>query len=395
MLFRSTKDALKETLNGLRRANSLAMAENQKQIARINSQASALPATERQLLGFERKFRLNDELYTFLLQMRSEQQMQKASNMPDSEVIDSADPRYSIIVAPNRTLIYLIGLLAGSGLPFMFFFLSSIFNKKLDNETIIRMTNLPIIGNIPRNPENTKTVVFDYPNSSIAESYRLMRSRLQFFIKDDAQPVILVTSSMPEDGKTYTAVNLASVYSLLGKKTILVGFDLRKPRLYQEFKLNNDKGVSTWLIGRDSIEEIVQNTDYENLFVITGGPVPPNPSELIALEKTEELVSLLKKSFDCIIIDTSPIGIVSDTYHLATLADVVLLVVRPGKTLKDLFGMTLNELNIRRTKGLGLVINDNKSEKNSYRYGHKYGYTADVGSKSRFLLFKKGKRQNS
>ena len=273
---RNTKDALKETLNGLRRANSLAMAENQKQIARINSQASALPATERQLLGFERKFRLNDELYTFLLQMRSEQQMQKASNMPDSEVIDSADPRYSIIVAPNRTLIYLIGLLAGSGLPFMFFFLSSIFNKKLDNETIIRMTNLPIIGNIPRNPENTKTVVFDYPNSSIAESYRLMRSRLQFFIKDDAQPVILVTSSMPEDGKTYTAVNLASVYSLLGKKTILVGFDLRKPRLYQEFKLNNDKGVSTWLIGRDSIEEIVQNTDYENLFVITGGPVPPN-----------------------------------------------------------------------------------------------------------------------
>ena len=129
--------------------------------------------------------------------------------------------------------------------------------------------------------------------------------------------------------------------------------------------------------------------------LITGGPVPPNPSELIALEKTEELVSLLKKSFDCIIIDTSPIGIVSDTYHLATLADVVLLVVRPGKTLKDLFGMTLNELNIRRTKGLGLVINDNKSEKNSYRYGHKYGYTADVGSKSRFLLFKKGKRQNS
>jgi len=392
---RSTKDALRETLNGLRRANSLALSENEKQISRLNSQAATLPATERQLLGFERKFRLNDELYTFLMQMRSEQQMQKASNMPDSEVLDPADQRFNRLVAPNRTMILFGGLFAGSAGPFLLILLIHFFNKKLKEEDIEGISNLPVIGQIPRNGDTMRTVALDLPNSSIAEAYRLMRSRMEFFIKNTSNPVILVTSSMPEEGKTFTAINLASVYSLLGRRTILVGFDLRKPKIYEDFNLDNEKGVSTWLIGRDSLEEIIKPTSYENLFIIPAGPVPPNPSELISSEKTSEFINILKEKFDYIIIDSSPMGIVSDTHHLAALSDTLLLVVRPGKTLRDLFAMTLNEASINGIKGLGLVINGVRRNKSHYGYGHKYGYTNDMSARSRFRVFgkKKAKKQ--
>ncbi len=375
----STKDALRETLNGLRRANSLARSENQEQINRANSRASALPATERKLLGIERKFKLNDELYTFLLETRAEQQMQKASNRADSEIVDKADPRFSSRISPDRRKVQFVGLLAGVGIPFLVLFMIFLFNNKLKEEDIKWITELPVVGNIPHNNEDTNTVVFEFPNSGLAEAFRLLRSRMQFLTKEAKSPVILITSAMPGDGKTFTSLNLASVYSILGKKTILVGFDLRKPKIYQDFKLSNEKGVSTWLIGKDKLEDIIQKTSFDNLSVISAGPVPPNPSELIALGKTGELISRLRERFDYIILDASPIGIVSDTLHLAPLADACLLIVRSGKTMKDIFQKTVNGFNESSIKGLSLVINDVPLKSTHYGYGEKYGYTNDKG----------------
>ena len=389
---RSTKESLLETLNGLRRANSLARHENEQQINKVNSQASALPVTERQLLGIERKFRLNDEIYTFLLETRSQQQMQKASNIADSEVIDPADERFSMVVAPSPPKVYFVAIFFGFGIPFAIFFLIFLFNKKLKEEDIRRITDIPVVGNIPRCSEKTNTVAFDNPNSSIAEAYRLLRSRMQFFTKDAKTPVILITSSMPGDGKTFTAINLASVYSLLGKKTVLVGFDLRKPRIFEDFNLDNEKGVSTWLIGKDKLQDIIKETAFENLSIISAGPVPPNPSELTSLEKTAELISLLKEKFEYVIIDSSPIGIVSDTFHLASFADVCLMVVRPGKTLKGMLERTLREINVSDMKGVSLVINDIQSDTNHYDYGEKYGYTKSKEKKS---FFKKSKAKQA
>lgn len=392
--FKSSKDALLETLNGLRRANSLARTDNQEQINKVNAQASALPVTERQLLGIERKFKLNDELYTFLLEKRAEQQMQKASNMAEIEVVDPADEHYSYMVFPNSKKIYFVGLVAGFGIPFSLLFLIFLFNKKLKDEDIDTITDLPIVGNIPHNDENTNTVVFDNPNSVIAESYRLLRTRMQFFIKDTKAPIILVTSSMPGDGKTFTAINLASVYSLLGKNTILVGFDLRKPKIFQDFKLDNEKGISTWLIGKDKLEDIIKETSFENLSVISAGPVPPNPSELTSLAKTNDLLKLLKDKYDYIIIDSSPLGIVSDTVLLASMADSCLLVVRPRKTIREMFIKTINEISISNLKGLSLVINDIKSDSKHYGYGEKYGYQNDTKQpKKRLFRIKKNKHR--
>lgn len=388
--IRSTKGALLETLNGLRRANSLARSENEDQINRVNKQAATLPFTERQLLGIERKFRLNNELYTFLLEMRSEQLMQKASNMADCEVIDPAAENVSGTISPNRSKITFIALFAGFVIPFIIIFLNYIFNKKLSVEDIKKITELPIAGNIPHSLGKSNIEVFDNLNSGISEAFRLLRSKLQFFTKEAKSPIILITSAIAGEGKSFTAINLGSVYSLLGKKTIIVGFDLRKPRIYQDFNLSNEKGVSTWLIGRDKLEDIIQKTAFENLSVIPAGPIPPNPSELIELEKTSELLRLLKESYDYIVIDSSPIGVISDTIHLAALADAFLLVVRPGLTLRDMLENTLEEINSSERKGVCLVINDIPLDYRQYLYGERHGYTTGKKS-SKWGLLKRRK----
>jgi len=386
--IRSTKESLRETLNGLRRANSLARSENQGQINRTNAQASSLPVTERQLLGIERKFRLNDELYTFLLETRANQQMQKASNKADSEVVDPADPRFSILVSPIPQRINLFSMFGGFLITYLIIFLRFIFNKKLKEEDLRQMTTIPVVGNIPHSPEKINTIVIDNPGSTIAESYRHLRSRMQFLTKDNTSPVILITSSMPGEGKTVTSINLAAAYSLLGKKTILVGFDLRKPKIYQDFNLNNDKGISTWLIGQDKLEDIIQRTSVENLSMISAGPIPPNPSELTALEKTAELFQILKNNYDYIVVDSSPLGVVSDTIYLSSLANVCILIIRPGHTLRSILDQTLNEIDASGIKDIGIVLNSIQLKSKRYGYGGKYGYTSE-NKPSRILSLKK------
>lgn len=384
---RSAKDALLETLNGLRRANTIAVNENQNRLDRVNAQAAQLPFTERQLLGIERKFRLNDELYTYLLETRAEQQMQKASNMADSEVIEPADVRYSQMIAPSPPKAYFLGLLVGSGLPFLVIVLVFLFDKRVKKDELKRIRNISIIGSIPHSSQKGNRIVLDHPDSAASEAFRLLRSKLQFYTKEEASPVILVTSAMPGDGKTFTAINIASVYSLLGKNTVLVGFDLRKPRIFDDFNLSNEKGLSTWLIGQNTLEEIIQPTGFDNLSLITAGPVPPNPSELTALDKTKELFEQLRNRFECIVVDSSPIGVVSDTFHIAALASTSLLVVRHKHTHRDLLDSLLPELKSGSVKGLSLVVNDVKSGSKGYSYGEKYGYMSQ--SKKKRGLFRK------
>jgi capsular exopolysaccharide synthesis family protein len=373
--LRNTKEALRETLNGVIRSNNMAMNEITEQIRTVNAQASALPVTERQLLGIERKYKLNDELYTFLLEKRAGAQIQKASNLADNEVIDSSEA-VALPVKPKKPLIYFFALIAGIGIPLLWILITDALNNKVrEDEDIKKITDIPIIGHIPHSLGKKNTVVLDEPNSHTAEAFRSLRSKMQFFTKETKTPVILITSTMPEEGKTFSAINLASVFSLMGKKTVLVGFDLRKPKIFTDFDLGNDRGVSTWLIGKDVLEDIIKETSYANLYIIPAGPVPPNPSELTVLEKTDELIRLLRERYECIIIDSSPIGTVSDSFHLATLADTCILIVRQNMTFKNLLDSTIKELKISDIRSLSLVMNDLGPEYNRYGYGGRYGYS--------------------
>ena len=260
-------------------------------------------------------------------------------------------------------------------MPGGFFLLKEMFNLKIETEEEVkRITSLPVAGHISHSSKDYQTVVLNDPQTDIAEAFRNLRTRMRFFTRDIKSPVILVTSSMPAEGKTFTAINLASAYSLSGSRTVLVSFDLRKPRLYDEFGLNNEKGISTYLIGNDKIDDIIFKTDHKNLFIIPAGPVPPNPSELISTGKTKELFEELKKKFDYIITDSAPIGAVSDTYSIASLADATIMLVRHNKTVKLLLRDTLEDCKTNGLENISILMNDIRSDMRMYGYHGRYGY---------------------
>lgn len=372
--IRNTKQSIKETLQGIMLASQMAIDENTIQINNLNAQASLLPAKERQLLGIERKFNLNNILYTFLLQRRAEAQIQKASNAPDNELIDPARAN-SLPVAPNKKAAFLIALSLGLGIPILILFLLDLVRNTVTSEDDLRLiTQLPVVGHIPHGRLSYNTVVLTEPQSRISEAFRSIRTRMEFFNKEAKCPLILLSSSIPGEGKTFSAINLASAYSLTGKKTILIGFDMRRPTLAKSFDMNGQVGLSTYLIGRHSLDNVILETEYQNLHVIPSGPIPPNPSELSASEKAIKMFQTLKHKYDFIIVDTAPIGTVSDHYPIASIADAVLIMVRHGHTDKKYLRTTLSEIQASGISSLGLLLNDIKSKGSSYRYAYNYKY---------------------
>jgi len=385
MRIKNTKESIKETLNGIKLANQMAFEENAQQINRLNNQASRLPVKERQLLGFERKFNLNNVLYTFLLQSRAEAQIRKASNTPDNELVDPA--RSTGPVSPNSRNIYALAFSLAIVLPTLLIYLiNAIHNQVTCEEDLSTISQLPVVAHFPHSRLSYNTVVLTEPESRISEAFRSLRTRMEFFTKEVKCPLILVSSSMPGEGKTFAAINLASAYSLAGKKTILIGFDLRRPTISKSFELNGEAGLTNYLIGKKTLDDIIYETGFKNLHLIPSGPIPPNPGELISLDKTKILFSTLKNRYDFIIVDSSPIGIVSDIYPIAAISDVVLIMVRHGHTKKNVLSATLSEVQYNGISAMSLLLNDVKSRGNSYRYAYKYKYEYKSSSKKKLKI---------
>lgn len=379
--IRNTKQSIQETLLGINLANQMAIDENTQQINRLNAQASGLPIKERQLLGFERKFNLNNVLYTFLLQRRAEAQIQRASNAPDNQLVDSA--RSTGPVSPNRMMVFLVACNLAIVIPTLLLFLGDIIHNKINCEEDVSMiSQLPVVAHFPHSRLSYNTVVFTEPDSRISEAFRSLRSRMEFFTKEVSCPLILVSSSMPGEGKTFAAINLASAYSLAGKKTLLIGFDLRRPMLSKSFELNGEAGLTNFLIGKESLDDVIHETDFENLHIIPSGPIPPNPGELSSSNKIKDLFSTLKDRYDFIVVDSAPIGVVSDIYLVASISDAMLLMIRHGHTKKNVLSATLSEVQGSGISGLSLIVNDVNSKGSSYRYAYKYKY--EYKSKSKY-----------
>jgi|WetSurMetagenome_2_1015567.scaffolds.fasta_scaffold00011_6 tyrosine-protein kinase Etk/Wzc len=394
--IRNAKVSLNENVHNMMNNNAIAMSDLNNRLNVMMAEVAKLPQTERELFGIERIFKLNDYIYTYLLQRRYEAQIAKASNAPDNEIIDTAKA-VTPYVRPKPALNYAIGFSLGLLIPALLILLISALNNRVTTEEDIKhLTDLPVAGHIIHSEMEYQTVVLNDPQSQVSETFRSLRTRLQFFTKETPSPVVLITSSMAMEGKTFTSINLASACSLSGKKTVLVGFDLRKPKLFEDFGLSNEKGVSTFLIGRDSVQDIIQDSGHNNLSVITSGPLPPNPAELAFSEKTRELFTELKKSFDYIIVDSAPLGIVSDTFSLAAFADVTIILVRHNRTFKHVLENTLADASSNGITGISLLLNDITRDKalygyrGSYRYGYGYGY--GYGYKNGTENEKKGKR---
>ena len=372
------KRTLLESANNLVSNARMSIAEIDKRIAKAEMESRNLPQKQRLLLGYQRKFELNQNTYNYLMQRRAEAQILRASNTPDNEIIDEARIERTVRVAPRSSMNYLIALILGLLIPALYLFLKDFFNVSIiDRKDVEKLTQFPIIGQIVESSSKDPLVVINSPKSPIAESFRSVRTNVEYITQGKPKSIILVTGDSQSVGKTFNSINIASIYALYGKKTILLGFDMRKPKLFQEFGLNNNCGLSTFLSNKDTLDEITQTSGkIPNLDIITSGPIPPNPAELIASAKCDELFEKLQETYDYIIIDTPPLGLVTDAFLLMRHSDVNLYVVRQGVTNKNIFGNIIKDIEDRGLKA-NIILNGIKQEGSyGYRYGsYKYGYS--------------------
>ncbi|MBN2215344.1 MAG: polysaccharide biosynthesis tyrosine autokinase [Bacteroidales bacterium] len=379
------KKTIRENVNNSLNTLNIALNEINYRTATLSNQISQMPKTELQLKGIERKFKLNDAIYTFLLQKRSEAQIARASSMPDYEIVDPARNAVAYPVAPKKTLNLLIALMLGLILPTSVIMGKDFFNNKIsDPEEIESATRIPILGKVFHNFRRTSLVVNQYPNSSVTESFRAIRTNYEFFSNGGQKQVLLLTSTASGEGKSFCSINLASAFALNGNRTVLLEFDLRRPKIHQEFGSSNMIGISSYLIDKAIIEDIIMPTQIENLDLISAGPAAPNPAELIASDKTQEFLMKLKDMYDYIIIDSAPAGILTETYQLMKYSDVNIFVTRIDETIREAFKNTIKAIEANKFSNLAILINDVNAKRDAYKYGYDNKYYTD--DKKRGLL---------
>ena len=373
--IRSTiQETVRNTLNTL----NISLREINARMSRATGQISQMPKTELQLRGVERKFDLNEAIYTFLLQKRAEAQIARASSLPDYEIVDPASVATSKLISPKTKLNYAIALFLGLLLPTSFILMKDFLNNKIsDTDEVEKATKFPILGNVFHNYHRSKLVVNDHPNSSVTESFRSIRTNFQFFSEGGKRQVLLITSSTRAEGKSFCSVNLATVFALNGHRTVLLEFDLRKPKIHQQFNSNNFIGISSYLIDKAIIEDIILPTHIENLDLISAGPAAPNPAELISSERTGELIDKLKEMYDYIIIDSAPAGIVTETLLLMKHTDLNIFVVRLNHTITDNFKNTIKTLENNKFSNISIMVNDLNIKREAYKYGYSAKYYTD------------------
>ena len=345
-----------------------------KSIAKEKKIIATLPANERVLTNLKREFLVNEKIYSYLLEKRSEVAIAKASTISKNRVVDSALLPQGPI-KPKRKLIIAVGAILGLILGIMLAFLRAFLNDKIESkEDIEKATTVPIVASIPHiSKDANDLVVLKSPKSVVAESFRSFRTNLQFMVKQKSGYVVSLTSTISGEGKTTVAVNLAAIISLTGKRVVVLNLDMRKPTLHDKFNLTNSKGMSTLLTRNHTLEEVIQHSSYDNLDVIVSGPIPPNPSELIESDDFKEVIKELKSMYDVIILDTPPIGLVSDARVILDLCDISLYLVRDSYSKKE-FIDNINRLKNEHIKGLGIVYNDIKASRKGYGYGYGSGY---------------------
>lgn len=365
----NTREALVENVTNVIKGAKIEETGIADRLFELDKEIKLLPATERRMINIQRKFELNNNIYTFLLEKKAEAGMAKASNMPTSKIIDKAYLNNVKKISPKISLNYLIALFLGLLFPVVFIIARSIlFNRITDLSDVEDSTKLPILGAIPHNNGQEENVVQQSPKSTIAEAFRHIRSNLRYLTKNKEKIVIAVSSTMSGEGKTFTALNLSSIYALSKKRTVIVGLDLRRPKLHQKFGIENKKGITTILIGHDTYKDCIHTiTDY--LHFIPSGPIAPNPAELIETTAMRDLLITLSEEYDVVILDTPPLALVSDAMILQSLIDATVFVVRQNYSDKDVLEFVNDLKDGDKIANPGILINDM-----DFRRGYGYGY---------------------
>ena len=380
--IRAMKANVQATLEGTLQGLMITKSNLDREASRYSRRISNAPGQERAYVSIARQQEIKAGLYLMLLQKREENAIALAATANNAKIIDEAIAD-DIPVSPKRSMIYLIALVLGVGIPVGIIYLIELTKFKIEGRADVeKLTSVPVVGDIPltdeKNDKNGSIAVFENKNNLMSETFRNIRTNLQFMLDND-QKVILVTSTVSGEGKSFVSSNLAISLSLLGKKVVIVGLDIRKPGLNKIFQLSSkEKGITQYLSNQDiNLMSLVQSSDInKNLYILPGGTVPPNPTELLARDGLDKAIEILKKNFDYVILDTAPIGMVTDTLLIGRVADLSVYVCRADYTHKAEYAL-INELyHEQKLPNLCTVINgvDLKKRKYGYYYGYgKYG----------------------
>ena len=334
-----------------------------------------LPKEEKNLVNIKRDYKVSSTMYDYLLKKKTESELLIVSTLSDYKIIDKAHVTRKPI-KPKRTLMMAIAPLIGLFLGIILATILSGLNKKIKNKNELEeLTDLPIIAIIPKlKKKNVQLEVYDTPNSEFTESYRSLRANLPVKGEGEMAKIIVITSIIANEGKSTLTSNLSAVFQMANYKSIIINLDLRKPTLHEHFNLKNEKGMSSYLSGEDSIQDIIFATKYTGLHVITSGPIPHNPSELLLSSRLTELLDVLKTRYDYIFIDSAPVGLVSDSIQLMQLADTNIVVFRENFAEHSFVTSLHNLIEKNNLSNINLVLNQSKRKNNKDTYGYGYGY---------------------
>jgi capsular exopolysaccharide synthesis family protein len=375
----NARAALRENVSSAISQIKLSLDIVNNRITSVEQELERLPGTERRMIGIQREFDLNNTVYTFLLERRAEAGIARASTIPAHRPLDYAEAQNSTQIKPQEMKNYFIGVLLGLLVPMALIVIFDLLNNKIiGRHDIEALTKAPIIGYISHSDYHVDDPVAEKPGSTLAESFRSVRTSLSFMTGQTKCPVIVVSSPVSGEGKTFVSVNLATIISMMNKKVLIIGLDLRRPRVHTILKSDNGHGMSTYLSGNATFEEVIVPTQIDNLFFASSGPVPPNPSELIGSQKMAEFINRARMEYDTVIIDTPPVGIVTDALLLAQLANVTLFVIRQRYTTRGSVSLLDEIYRKGEMSNIALVIND-ISATGYYGYGLRYGYTLGYG----------------
>ena len=379
MSIRAMKANVKAAIDGTLQGLLIVKADLDREASRFSRRISDAPGQERQYVSIARQQEIKAGLYLMLLQKREENAIMLAATANNAKIIDEPVAEGGP-VSPKPKMIYMIAFVLGVGLPIGVIFLIGLTKFKIEGRgDVEKLTRLPIVGDVPLTAEKTGSItVFENQNNLMSETFRNVRTNLQFML-GNGQKVILVTSTVSGEGKSFISANLAVSLSLLGKKVVIVGLDIRKPGLNKVFNISRkEQGITQYLSNPEkNLMDLVQASDVsKSLYILPGGTVPPNPTELLARDGLDKAIETLKKNFDYVILDTAPVGMVTDTLLIGRVADLSVYVCRADYTRKAEFTL-INELaENNKLPNLCTVINglDLQQKKYGYYYGYgKYG----------------------
>ncbi|MBD3638504.1 MAG: polysaccharide biosynthesis tyrosine autokinase [Crocinitomicaceae bacterium] len=365
-------------LNTIRSQLNFKRKSLEKRIYKVESELYGVPAKEMELSRLNRMFNLNEKYYTLLIEKKTQYSISKAGFTMDNMVLQA--PTLAVMISPNKKFVYALAIILTFIVSLIFLLIRYItFNDIYEPEELKRLlpSKVGFLGIIPKVVTDEKMstlIVHLQPKSALAESYRHIRSNLQFILKNNESNVIAVSSSVSGEGKTFAAVNLGGIIAMSGKKVLVIDLDLRKPKVHHAFKAENHEGMSSILIGSAKWKDCIQNSELEGLDFITAGPIPPNPSELIISGEMEKYIEKFKEEYDIVMIDNPPVGIVSDGITILNNADCPIYVFRANYSKRFYTQRVRELLNNEQVKKLFVVLNGIELSKKGYGYGYGYGY---------------------